>query len=150
VADTLVVKRSTDLSKYMAGVQNPLEDITWPATLPIEVALKTASINDICAGYGIDRAGWEKLRTNPVFIKELQEIVDSIRKEGVSIRLKAGLQCDQYLVTAYKMIHSPTDEVPASVKADLLKFMFRVAGLDKSSEGVSNASTTLNIQMNLG
>jgi hypothetical protein len=129
---------------------NPAE-IGYPPTLPIEIALRTAPLKDICAAYGLDRDEWEVLKHDPVFRRDLAEAVEMVKKEGMSFKLKARLQSEELLKTSWRMIHSPSDEVPPSVKADLLKFTVRAAGLDGSNDKTqASQANALQININLG
>lgn len=126
-------------------------DLGYPPTLPIEIALRVAPIQDICKAYGISKEEFAELRHDPVFVADLQRAVDMVKREGMSFKLKAQLQSEELLKTSWKMIHAQNDEVPASVKADLLKFTIRAAGLDGSKDPSANGSKgpSLSIQINL-
>lgn len=128
--------------------ENPAEIGTYPPTLPIEIALRTAPLPEICAAYGISHEEWLTLRSDPVFMRDLTAAVELVKKEGMSFKLKAQLQSDELLKTSWGMIHDK--EMPASVRADLIKFTVRAAGLaepaDKHNGGPQNA---LQININL-
>ena len=126
-------------------------DIGYPPTLPIEVAMKTASIQDICAAYGLEKEDWDKLRNDPVFISDVAAAVEMLKKEGMSFKMKARLQAEELLKTSWKLIHAPMDEVPPSVKADLIKFTVRAAGLEADAKaGNTGNQNNLQININLG
>lgn len=130
-----------------AAPADPAE-LSWPATLPIEIALKTASIRDICEGYGLDRAQYEVLRTNPLFVEAVASVAQDIKKDkGLSFKLKAQLQSEELLKTSWKLIHSPNDQVPPNVKADLIKFTWRVAGLEPDK--AAKAAVVVPLQINI-
>lgn len=131
-----------------ARAQDPAK-IAWPTSLPIELALKTASPQELRVHYGFSDEEWDALRCNPVFIKELGEACELVKQEGMTFRLKARLQAEAMLETSWRLVHAPGSEVPANVKADLIKTTFRVAGFD-SKEGVAAQGNSLNIQINLG
>jgi hypothetical protein len=123
--------------------------LAYPPTLPIEVALKTAPLKDICAAYNISRADWDVLRAHPVFIEDLKKAVELLKKEGMSFKMRARLQSEGLLETAWNMIHAkPVEDVPANVKADLLKFVVRCAGLEGEKGGGSGGNQT-NLQINI-
>ena len=124
--------------------------IGWPPTLPIEIALKTAPMADIRDAYGYSSDEWMALRDNPDFLADLAAAVAMVREEGMSFKLKAKLQAEELLKTSWRLIHAPIDEVPSSVKADLIKATARWAGYDAKDNG-SGAATgnSLNIQINL-
>ena len=119
----------------------------YPATLPIEVALRTAPIRDICADYKITREDWEALRQDPAFIADVKAAADMLKKEGMSFKMKARLQADELLKTSWKLIHDRTGDVPPAVKADLLKFTIKVAGYEPKAE--TNGGQQNNFQINL-
>jgi hypothetical protein len=126
-------------------------ELGYPPTLPIEIALRVAPLPDICAAYGISKEQFEELRRDPVFLGDLKRAVEMVKKEGMSFKLKAQLQADELLKTSWKMIHDQSGDVPPSVKADLLKFTVRAAGLDGSKDpsASANAGPSLSIQINL-
>lgn len=126
-------------------------DLGWPPTLPVELALRTASPQQIKDAYGYTDDQWEVLRQHPAFLKDLAAAVEMIRKEGMSFKMKARLQSEELLGRAWKMIHDQTGDVPPSVQADLLKFVVKVAGLDASKDQAANQpGAGLSININLG
>lgn len=130
---------------------NPGKDpaaIGWPPTLPIEIALKTAPLNDIRDAYGYSLDEWSSLRDNQDFLSDLAAAVAMVKEEGMSFKLKARLQAEELLKTSWRLIHAPIDEVPSSVKADLIKATARWAGYDAKDNGGSGG-TQLAIQINL-
>jgi hypothetical protein len=137
------------LIQHGLNPDNPAE-LGYPATLPIEVALRTAPINRICEAYGISREEWDELRHNPMFIKDVQLAHEELKKDGMSFRMKARLQSEELLKQSWRMIHASSDEVPPSVKADLIKFTIRAAGLEADNKSTANATNNLQININLG
>lgn len=123
--------------------------LTYPPTLPVEIALKTAPLPTICASYGISKAQWDVLRKHPVFIHDLTQAVEMLKREGMSFRMKARLQAEELLKTSWSLIHKPSDEVPPSVKADLIKFTIKAAGLDASADKATGNAPPLQININL-
>ena len=128
--------------------ENPA-DLGYPPMLPIEIALRTAPLKDICEVYGIDQDGWDRLRADPVFIQDLKRCVEDLRTEGVSFKMKARLQAESLLKRSWQMIHAPVDQVPPSVAADLIKFTIRAAGLDGSKDQVAGAAINSALQINI-
>lgn len=124
-------------------------DLGYPATLPIELALRIATPKKICEAYGITREEFEALCRNPTFRDDLRRARELVRKEGMSFKIKAMLQSDELLKTSWEMIHNKA--LPATVRADLIKFTVRVAGLDASMDRGGNASDkpTFSITVNL-
>ena len=82
-----------------------------------------------------------------------EKAVDSYRREivekNLTFRLKARVQADELLRQSYVMIHD--EEVPASVRADLIKSTVKWAGLDGVSDAEKQAQTGgVSININLG
>jgi hypothetical protein len=129
-------------------------ELAWPPTLAIELALKTASPQEIQLEYGFDDYEWQALRRNPVFLKELAGACELVRQEGMSFKLKAKLIAEENLKQVWKMVHASHDVVPPQVKGKLIELTARWAGFDpRTSEGAGAgalAANTLNIQINLG
>lgn len=122
--------------------------VAWPASLPIELALKTATPQELKGHYGFSDDEWAALRGNPVFIAELTAACDLVKQEGMTFRLKARLQAEAMLETSWRLVHAPGSEVPANVKADLIKTTFRVAGFDNKEGLPAGAGSGLAIQIN--
>lgn len=123
----------------------------YPPTLPVEIALKTATIPELCAEYNITRDEWNALRLREDFRADVKAWIERLKEEGMSFKAKAQLQAEQLLVTSWKMIHGGS-EVPPAVKADLIKFTIRAAGLDGSASSSANSGgnhTALQININL-
>jgi hypothetical protein len=129
--------------------------LVWPPTLPIELALKTASPDEIRREYGYTPEEWEALPRNPVFMRELAGACELVRQEGMSFKLKAKLIAEENLKQVWKMIHGDLALVPAAVKAKLIEMNARWAGYDDKlaaggGPGGPVQANTLNIQINLG
>lgn len=140
---------SNDLATFNS--YDPKRDpaaIGWPPTLPIEIALKTAPMAEIRDAYGFSAEEWMALKDNPEFLADLAAAVAMVKEEGMSFKLKARLQAEELLKTSWRLIHAPIDEVPSSVKADLIKATARWAGYDAKDNGGGQANS-LNIQINL-
>lgn len=130
--------------------------LVWPPTLPIELALKTASPAELQREYGYTDDEWEALPRNPVFMRELAGACELVRQEGMSFKLKAKLIAEENLKQVWKMIHADHALVPAAVKGKLIELTARWAGFDPRNNGEEGAhggpvnANTLNIQINLG
>lgn len=130
---------------------NPTEalEAAYPLSLPVEIALQVAPVREICEAYGITKERFRQLLDNPVFLEDLRRAREMVRQDGMTFKLKAQLQSGELLKTSWTMIHN--EALPATVRADLLKFTVRVAGLDASKDQAANAAQVpgLNIQINL-
>jgi len=123
----------------------------YPPTLPVEIALRTATIPELCTEYNLTREQWNALRLREDFRAEVKAWVEKLKEEGMSFKAKAQLQAEQLLITSWKMIHGGA-EVPPTVKADLIKFTIRAAGLDGSASGQQGGGfnqTAFQITINL-
>lgn len=128
--------------------------LAWPPTLPIELALKTATPAELQIEYGYTDAEWAALPRNPVFLSDLAQACELVRQEGMSFKLKAKLIAEENLKQVWKMIHESHGDVPPAVKGKLIELTARWAGFDnkgsgEGGDGPVNANT-LNIQINLG
>ena len=136
-----------DLTRIAAD--NPAEVTGYPPSLPIEIALKIATLPELKAEYGFSDEEWAALRYNPLFLADLKSAHEKV-KDGQSFKLKAQLQAEELLTESWKMIHSSAELVPPSVKADLIKSTIRWAGYDNKAAaeagGQSNAFQ-INIQL---
>lgn len=136
------------------GQKDP-STLSWPPTLPIELALKTASPTEIQIEYGYDDLQWAALKQNPVFLKELAGACELVRQEGMSFKLKAKLIAEENLKQVWKMVHASDTNVPPAVKGKLIELTARWAGFDPRTNGEESPggplnANTLNIQINLG
>lgn len=113
---------------------NPAQ-IGYPPTLPLEVALAAVPIKEICRSYGISREQWADLRLDHTFQNAVSGYLDELKKDGMSFKLKARLQAEGMLEQNWNLVHDKSGLVPASVKADLIKFTVRCAGLSEEKQG---------------
>lgn len=124
-------------------------ELGYPPTLPIEVVLQTASMDDIRIAYGFSEVQWEALQELPRFQSDLEAARKMLSEEGMSFKAKARLQSEELLKTSWQMIHDTTGDVPPNVKADLLKFTIRAAGLESSAKDQAASFTPLQININI-
>lgn len=122
--------------------------LSYPPTLPIEVALRTAPPEELREEYGYTRDEWRALRANEMFRADVAAAIEALKAEGMSFKMKAKLQAEELLRTSWRMIHDKTN--PAPVRADLLKFTIRAAGLDGSKDqAAGSAVAAMQININL-
>jgi hypothetical protein len=117
----------------------------------MELALKTAPVKDICTAYRLTREDYERLKVDPNFVAAVQKYRDALAKDGgLSFKLKAQLQAEALLRKSWDMIHDQDMEaVPANVRADLIKFTIRAAGLDGSKDQANGAGVGNALQINI-
>lgn len=139
-----------DLTKYHYRPDRDPSEIGWPPTLPVEIALKTASLKEIQVAYGYTDEEWFALKDDPAFLADLAAAVEMVKVDGMSFKLKAKLQAEELLKTSWRLIHAPIDEVPSTVRADLIKATMRWAGYDNKDNGGGNTANAFQININLG
>jgi hypothetical protein len=118
----------------------------FPPMLPIELALKTASVKDIFESYDLTRADAEALMSNAVFIDALKTARDLSLEHGWSFKMKALMQSEALLGTSWRLIHSA--DTPPVVKKDLILGTWRAAGV--GAAGAEDSKPSFAIQINLG
>jgi hypothetical protein len=139
--------RLTEPAKSVTPV-NPHDParLGYPATFPIEIAMRTSGTRAVCEAYGITEEEWDLIRFDPTFLADLQRAVDMLKEEGMSFKLKARLQAEELLKTSWRMIHSVN--TPPNVAADLIKSTARWAGFDappSMQSGPAGSGFSINI-----
>lgn len=113
----------------------------YPRGLVLDLALKTQPVASLLVDYGITPEQFKEITQLPVFRHDMLEMRDKLKEEGFSFRVKAQAQAEQYLQQAWKMVHDPM--VPANVRADLVKWTAKVAGLEQSSSQAPGYSANM-------
>lgn len=142
------------LAPFLTDQKDPTT-IAWPPTLPIELALKTATPQELRLEYGYSEPEWEALRHNPAFLKDLGQACELVRQEGMSFKLKAKMIAEENLKQVWKMVHDSNGDVPPAVKGKLIELTARWAGFDPKSNGEGGqpgplAGNAFQININLG
>ena len=122
--------------------------IGWSSAFVYELAMGQFTIQQVCEDHRVDSEKWEALRLNPRFREEVVKARESLKKEGTSFRWKASLQADELLDTSWEMIHDK--DIPAVVRADLIKFTVKAAGYSEPGQGKSNNGSMVSIVIDLG
>jgi hypothetical protein len=128
--------------------------LVWPPTLPIELALRTATPDNLRIEYGYSPEEWEALPRNPVFMRDLAGACELVRQEGMSFKLKAKLIAEENLGEVFRLTRDPG--CPHAVRGKLIELTARWAGFDPRTNGEEGAgggpvnANTLNISINLG
>jgi len=118
----------------------------YPPTFPIEIALRVAPIRTICESYGVAEEEWDRIRFEPLFLRDLKAAVELVQQEGMSFRIKAKLQAEELLKTSWRLIHDPV--APPNVKAALIQATMRWANYDTPaavSAGAGGPAFSINI-----
>jgi hypothetical protein len=135
----------------LARFQIDPAQLGWPTMLPVELALREHTPRELCLAYGVGQDDWDRLRADPLFVAEVRRCVAELQKEGMRFKVKARLQSEELLKKSWEMIHDSHETVPPAVKADLIKYTIRAAGLDGSRDQANAVPLNpLQIQINLG
>ena len=137
----------SDLAVVEPVPRNPTK-LVYPATLPIEVAMRTGTAREICQAYGLSRSDWLALLADPLFLDDVKRASENLSQEGMSFKMKARLQAEELLNTSWQIIHNPV--TPAPVRADLIKSVVKWGGLDAEVKDKSAAGPGMHIQINFG
>lgn len=127
-------------------IRDPAE-LGYPPMLPVELALRIETPAKICAIYGITRDEFTKIIAHPVFIKAYQQAIESLKVDGMSFKLKAKMQAEDYLKTAYAMVQDKNTS--DAVRSALLQATVRWAGYDAKAAEVGANGNSFNIMINL-
>jgi hypothetical protein len=120
----------------------------YPLTLPLEVALRAVPLPQLLDDYGLTKDQWDVLRFHSGFIADVKHWMEELKKDGMSFKVKAKLQADQLLSKSWAMIDDK--DVPAAVRADLIKATVRWAGLEPSkADGQGAEGSGFSITINL-
>lgn len=123
-------------------------DLGWNPMFPVELAMKTAPVQDVCAAYGVDKAMFVAMLEHPMFQKAYQEAEEMLAKEGMSFKLKSKMIAEDALKKVHTLIHDK--DTPASVQADMIKSSVRWAGYEQKGGESGGASNNMQININLG
>jgi hypothetical protein len=124
-------------------LQDPAR-LSFPPSLPIELAMREQPVRDICESYNITRDHYEALCENSRFVKAIESAISMLEKDGFTFRAKAGLQAENVISTSYGMIQDP--RTPANVRADLIKATVKWAGYEPKDTGGAGGN---NFQINI-
>ena len=79
----------------------------FPPMLPVELAMRTDTVPNICKAYDIDRDEFAILIDDPLFVAAYRQAQENLKKDGVSFRLKAKMQAEALLGKSWQIIHAP-------------------------------------------
>lgn len=138
------------MSNDLVAAVRPFDpaELGFPPMLPFELAMRVAPVPEICAAYGIDKAGLCKLIEDPLFVQAYNTAREMLQKDGMSFRIKARMQAEELLKKSWALIHS--DSTPTPVKADLIKSTIRWAGYEPKGDGPGGVGNAFQININLG
>jgi hypothetical protein len=115
--------------------------------LALDVAMGTG-VDAILEAYDLQMHEFVQINKDPQFISQVNKSRKDLEKEGMSFRMKAQIQAEQYLTNAWNMVHDK--EVDPKVRADLIKSTMRWAGYDAPAvAGAAGGSGGFSVVINL-
>lgn len=122
-------------------------DLTFNPLIAYELALGVSSAAAVFAKYTVSLEEAKRLIGLPHFLQTIREYREELTTKGVTFRLKAKIQAEDLLTHSYVLATDP--EVPAAVRADLIKWTAKMAALEPGEKdkggGAAGAGFTLNI-----
>lgn len=106
--------------------------LTFDPRIAYALALGVASPSVVFEKYGVSLEEAQRLIALPAFISTIKKYKDELAEKGVTFRLKAKIQAEDLLTHSYLLATDP--EAPAAVRADLIKWTAKMAGLEPSEK----------------
>ena len=124
-------------------IPEPMTD--WPPRLAFDLALGE-ELDTLVTRYDLTHSQLHSLLLTPAFQKEVDKHKLDISENGVSFRLKAKLQAEDYLRDLDAIVHDP--ETPPAVRLDAIKSAVKWAGYEpkEPAQTGTTASTRMVIQ----
>ena len=145
--ESVVEREARKLDERLPGYRpESAAEMTFDPRLAYEVALGVDKADALFAKYGLAHGQAVAMLGSVAFIATVKKYKEEITAGGISFKLKAKIQAEDLLTHSYLLATDP--EVPFAVRADLIKWTARVAGLEpkeKDGGGGAAAGFTLNI-----
>jgi hypothetical protein len=125
-------------------------DLTFDPRIAYEIALGVASPSRVFEKYGVTLEVAQRMIATPHFLATIKKYQEEFAATGVTFRLKAKIQAEDLLTHSYVLATDP--EVPAAVRADMIKWTAKMADLEpaekgKGAGGAVGSGFTLNITL---
>lgn len=151
LAEIRPLKTVSDLreeSRTEGYVRRSASELSFDPKLAFELALEMSDARQTFAKYGVSEDAAVELCQFEPFKQKLREYRDEILKSGISFRLKAKLQAEDLLRMSYLLA---TDaEVPAAVRADMIKWTAKMADLEPATkDGKNGGGGAMPFQLNI-
>src|SRR5271166_1095133 len=141
---------SANTSVTVPGTGTSIELGDLKASIAAELAAELSTPEDIRKRYGLSRAQWDKLRTNPMFRGMVRDALQTFRGSlaaGARITKKAEIMLEDSLGELYGIINDET--TPSSERIKGIQTLADLAGRSAKaapSAAPQQAGFTLNIQ----
>jgi hypothetical protein len=106
--------------------------MTFDPRIAYALALGLSTPSDVFRKYGVGLEEAKKLIGLPAFISTIKRYKEELTEKGVTFRLKAKIQAEDLLTQSYAL--ATDNEVPAAVRADIIKWTAKMAGLEPSEK----------------
>jgi hypothetical protein len=124
----------------------------WTNKIALELALVLESglgtLEDLISSNHIAKEDLVEFNHDQTFLRTVEDYRVEIREKGLAFKLKARVQAEELLRTSYLLTQDP--DVPASVKADLIKATVKWAGYEtppqQQAQGGNGMSITINFR----
>jgi hypothetical protein len=126
----------------------------WNDRLCFDIALQIEgsgeSVEEVIRRHGVSHDDFLRFARDNTFKRKVKEYRDEIVDKGLTFRMKARVQAEALLATAWHMTQS--SDVSPAVKADLIKATVKWADLEprKDVAGEGGGSGGVSIVINLG
>lgn len=124
----------------------------WTDRLAFDFALTLEgsgeSIQEIQERHNLDDETLKEIGSDKLFQARVRAYREEIVSKGLTFRLKARAQAEILLETSFDLIHN--NDVPAAVKADLLKSTIKWAGLEIKEGTGDGPGSGMSITINIG
>lgn len=137
----------------MTGSQlSPMTSMRWTDRFALDIALSICGSGDdtqtILNSHGLSPADLADFSKDPVFTRRVEEYCTNIKENGLTFKLKAKAQAEILLETSFDLIHDK--DVSPAVKADLIKWTVKVAGLEPTGKETGVLGNAVVVNINLG
>lgn len=122
-------------------------EMTFDPRLAYELALDMDKPLEVFARYGYDEPAARAMLLQKVFVTTVKKYKDEIVEGGISFKLKAKIQAEDLLTHSYSLAVDPT--TPATVRASLIQWTTKVAGLEPTPQKDAGAGTGNGFQLNI-
>lgn len=121
-------------------------DMSFDPRIAYEIALGVEKASLVFDKYGLSEAQMVALVRSPAFLMTIKKYKEEIQASGISFKLKAKIQAEDLLTHSYLIA---TDvEAPMAVRADMIKWTAKVAGLEPTPDkGQSNSGGTFELNI---
>lgn len=115
--------------------------------LAMDVAL---GVNDdtILEAYNLQYHELQAVKKSGIFLEQLKQVTDQLKKSGGAFKLKAQAQAEALLAETFKM--AIDRDMDPKVRADMIKSNVRWAGWDAPQQAAAGGGGGFTVNINLG